>query len=195
MNAMNPAELTLLRETAGDLPSLELLDVVLNRRFGVEYQPVVAVRTADVVGYQAAARFWTRTRHPLPTGQVFARLHRNPLLLFYTELEMKKLQIARFPLDRHGGWLMLDLDVDSFMEGGQTPDNPFIELFRSHAWSERELIVNLVENHHAADADRSQRMIDLLQQGGTAVAMEDAGVRWGMFSLRAFLDVSIIKFN
>lgn len=90
---------------------------------------------------------------------------------------------------------MLDLDIDSFVEGGQSLFNPFLSLFKSHAWSERELVINLVENHHTADADRSQRVIELLQQSGTAVAMEDVGVRWGMFSLSAFLDTSIIKFN
>jgi EAL domain-containing protein (putative c-di-GMP-specific phosphodiesterase class I) len=38
-------------------------------------------------------------------------------------------------------------------------------------------------------------MIALLQQSGTAIALEDVGVRWGMFSLSAFLDASVIRFN
>ena len=91
--------------------------------------------------------------------------------------------------------MMLDLDIDSFFEGGEALDNPFLTLFKQHAWSEHELIINVVENHNTADAMRSQRMIELLQRSGTSVALEDLGVRWGMFSLSAFLDASVVKFN
>ncbi|CAG0949477.1 putative cyclic di-GMP phosphodiesterase PdeC [Methylophilaceae bacterium] len=200
MNAFSHSELSALTRNNAVSPEAllpsEILDVVIAQRFGVEYQPIVSVQAEEVVGYQASARFWTREQQALDTGKMFAHLHQNPLLLFHTELEMKKLQIAQFPFNRHGAsWLMLDLDIDSFMEGGQTLSNPFLALFKSHAWSERELVINLVENHHTADAHRSQRVIELLQQSGTAVALEDLGVRWGMFSLSAFLDASIIKFN
>lgn len=199
MNAFNRMELSALVDGAvspRDLPPAELLDVLLGRRFGVEYQPIVSVQAEEVIGYQASARFWTRASQPLDAGQMFAHLHQNPLLLFHTELEMKKLQIEQFPFRGHDtSWLMLNLDIDSFMEGGETLSNPFLALFKSHAWSERELVINVVENHHQADGDRSQRVIELLQQSGTAVAMEDIGVRWGMFSISAFLDASIIKFN
>jgi len=200
MNAFSHAELSAIsvEELASpqSLSPAEMLDVLLGQNFGVEYQPIVSVQAGEVAGYQAAARFWTRDMHPLDTNLMFAHLHQNPLLLFYTELQMKKLQIDRFPFGHHAAnWLMLDLDIDSFMEANQGINNPFIDLFKLHSWSERELVINLVENHHTADAYRSQRVIELLQQNGIAVAMEDAGVRWGMFSLSAFLDASIIKFN
>jgi EAL domain-containing protein (putative c-di-GMP-specific phosphodiesterase class I) len=200
MNAFSQAELSILATeevvSPQSLSPTEMLDVLMAQRFGVEYQPIISVQAEEIVGYQASARFWTKDMRVLDTGQMFAHLHQNPLLLFHTELEMKKLQIAQFPFKSHGAnWLMLDLDIDSFVEGGQTLSNPFLALFKSHAWSERELVINLVENHHKADADRSQRVIELLQKSGTSVAMEDVGVRWGMFSLSAFLDASIIKFN
>lgn len=200
MNAFCDPEVSRLIKNAlitpQELSATEMLDVLLSQRFGVEYQPIVSVQAEEVVGYQASARFWTNQSQTLDAGQMFAHLHQNPLLLFHTELEMKKLQIDKFPFKDHGAhWLMLDLDIDSFVEGGQSLSNPFLALFKSHAWSERELVINLVENHHTADVDRSQRVIELLQQSGTAVAMEDVGVRWGMFSLSAFLDASIIKFN
>jgi EAL domain-containing protein (putative c-di-GMP-specific phosphodiesterase class I) len=200
MNAFCDLELSALTNDAviapQDLSASNMLDVLLYQRFGAVYRPIVSVQAAEVVGYQASARFWTKDHQALDAGQMFAHLHQNPLLLFHTELEMKKLQIEKFPFKAHDAhWLMLDLDIDSFVEGGQSLTNPFLALFKSYAWSERELVINLVENHHTADALRSQRVIELLQQSGTAVAMEDIGVRWGMFSLSAFLDASIIKFN
>lgn len=196
MNAFSQAEirtLSLPRQiNPANLGPDDVLDVILARRFGVEYHPIVEVQAGEVMGYQAAARFWTRERRPISTGSMFACLHRNPLLLYHAELEIKKLQIEQSPAS---GWLIVDLDIDSFFEAGESLHNPFLRLFKQHAWSEREVIVNIVENHHTADAHRAQRMIGLLQQSGTAVALEDIGVRWGMFSLSAFLDASVIKFN
>lgn len=170
----------------------EILDVLLSRRFGVEYKPIIEVQAGEVVGYQAQARFWTAAQQPIPTGAMFACLHRNPLLLYHAELEIKKLQIAQAPAS---GWLMLNLDIDSFFEAGDDLRNAFLQLLKQYAWSDREIIINIVENHNLADAHRSQRMIALLQQNGTAVALEDMGIRWGMFSLSAFLDASVIRFN
>ena len=194
MNALNRAELRVLHALLDPaaLNAEEVLDVILSRRFGVDYRPIVTLQGETLAGYQASARFWTAGQVPLSAGRLFARLHENPLLLFHTELEMKKLQIAHHP---GGGYLMVDLDIDSFFEGGETPDNPFLAVFKRHAWSERELVINVVENHTTADALRSQALIELLQRTGTAIALEDVGVGWGMFSLGAFLDASVVKFN
>lgn len=194
MNALNRLEMRALHGLSdpAELNADEVLDVILARRFGVEYQPIIDLQSEEIFGYQASARFWTHNQRQLSAGRLFARLHENPLLLFYTELEMKKLQITHHP---GSGYLMLDLDIDSFFEGGEALDNPFLLLFKDHAWSERELIINVVENHTTADAMRSQRMIELLQQSGTSVALEDIGVRWGMFSLSAFLDARVVRFN
>ncbi len=199
MNAFSAHEYTALTQVPIFPESLlpqDILDILIKRRFGVSYQPIISVQAEEVVGYQASARFWTAEHQAVDTGRLFAHLHQNPLLLFHTELELKRLQISAFPFNHQGGgWLMLDLDIDSFIEGGESLDNPFIALFKSHAWTDRDLVINLVENHHTADGQRSQHVIALLQQSGTAVALEDMGVRWGMFSLSAFLDASIVKFN
>lgn len=196
MNAFTTLEMQALatrqKVDADRLQADELLKVVLMRRFGAEYRPIVEVQAGEVVGYQAQARFWTATRQPIHAGEMFACLHRNPLLLYHVELEIKKLQIAQAPTS---GWLMLNLDIDSFFEAGDDLNNVFLQLLKQYAWSDREIIINIVENHNMSDAHRSQRMIALLQQSGTAIALEDIGVRWGMFSLSAFLDASVIRFN
>ncbi|WP_137719058.1 EAL domain-containing protein [Methylobacillus flagellatus] len=184
--------LAAVRLDPNGLPAQQVLDIVMSRRFGTDYRPVVDVQSQEVQGYQAKAAFHTASGQRISAGKMFAVLHRNPLLLYHTELEMKKLQIERAP---QVGWLMLDLDIDSFMEGGAGQENPFLQLFRQHAWNEPELIINIVENHNLADAARAQQMIVLLQQSGTSVAMEDVGLRWGMFSLSAFVDARVIKFN
>jgi len=196
MNAFNQLEtLSLLQSQYSaeqELQAEDVLDVIMSRRFGVEYHPIVEVQAGEIVGHQASACFWNNRQEAISAGKMFACLHKNPLLLFHTELEMKKLQITHAP---GNGLLMLDLDIDSFFEGGESSNNPFLSLFKEHAWSERELIINIVENHNLTDAYRAQRVIEMLQQSGTSIALEDIGVRWGMFSLSAFMDARLIKFN
>ncbi|MCB5191161.1 EAL domain-containing protein [Methylobacillus arboreus] len=196
MNAFNQSEMGALlldhEIEPRDMMPNELLDVIMARQFGTYYQPIVDVQSTEMLGYEAHARFWAWNGRPLNAGKLQMSLRKNPLLLFHLELELKKLQITEFPGE---GWLMLDLDMDSFFAGGDTPENPFLVLFKQHAWSEREIVINIVQNHNAHDACRSQHMMDLLQQSGTSVALEDTGVCWGMFSLSAFLDAAIVKFS
>jgi len=195
MNAFNRLEIASLLQSKPatiPLPTGEVLDIIMSRRFGVNYYPIIDVQSGEVSGHQASASFHTSKQVAVSAGDMFAHLHKNPLLLFHTELEMKKLQVAHAPDD---GLLVLDLDIDSLFEGGDNEDNALLQLFKQHAWSERELVINIVENHNLADAYRSQRAIEMLQTSGTAIALEDVGVRWGMFSLSAFMDASIIKFN
>lgn len=196
MNAFNQSEmgaLLLEREIEPrDLPPYELLDVVMARQFGTDYQPIVDVQSTEMLGYQAHAHFWARNGRPLDAHKLQTNLRKNPLLLFHLELELKKLQIAKFPGE---GWLMLNLDMESFFAGGEDTTNPFLALFGEHAWSEREIVINVMQHHSMHDAFRIHHMMDLLQQSGTSVALEDAGLSWGMFSLSAFLDAVIVKFS
>ncbi|ABE48656.1 EAL domain-containing protein [Methylobacillus flagellatus] len=196
MNAFNQSELGALlldREVAPqEMAPNELLDVVMSRHFGTDYQPIVDVQSSEMLGYEARARFWARGGRPIDADKLRMSLRKNPLLLFHLELELKKQQIADFPGE---GWLMLDLDMDSFFAGGEGTDNPFLNLFREHAWSDREIIINVVQNHTMQETLRTQHMMDLLQHSGTSVALEDAGLSWGMFSLSAFLDAAMVKFS
>jgi len=196
MNAFNHSELASLLKSQYDslhiLEAEKVLDIILSRRFGVAYKPIVEVQSGEISGHEASAQFWTQQQVAVNPGTMFAYLDKNPLLLFHTEFEMKKLQITHAP---ESGLLMLNMNIDGFFEGDNDASNPFLLLFKEHAWSERELIINIVQNHHMADACRSQRIIEMLQQTGTSVALEDIGLAWGMFSLSAFMDARIIKFN
>ena len=196
MNAFNRLETASLLQAQSQISILpapeDVLDIIMNRRFGVAYKPIIEVQSGEVSGYQATARFWNNNKQNVNAGAMFDCLHKNPLLLFHTELEMKKLQLAHAPKD---GMLMLDLDIDSFHGGSEHIENPFLALFKQHAWSEHELLINIVENHNLIDAYRTQRVVEVLQQNGISIALDDIGARWGMFSLSAFMDASTIRFN
>jgi len=196
MNAFNHSELASLlksqHDSLGMLEAQQVMEVILSRRFGVAYKPIIEVQSGEITGHKASARFWTQQQAVVSPDIMFAYLNKNPLLLFHTELEMKKLQITHAP---DSGLLLLDMDIDGFFEGEDDSSNPFLLLFKEHSWSECELIINIVQNHNMTDACRSQRVIEMLQQSGTSLALEDIGIGWGMLSLSAFMDARIIKFN
>lgn len=107
-------------------------------------------------------------------------------------LRYKELQIKNCPST--ADWIMLDLDVDILIAGGEGIQNPFVTLFREHIWTEREIIINLV-GHADTRADKLQLAVALLEENGIALAVKEMGIHWGNFSLNALLDASMIKFD
>ncbi|SNR89682.1 EAL domain, c-di-GMP-specific phosphodiesterase class I (or its enzymatically inactive variant) [Methylobacillus rhizosphaerae] len=193
MNAFNHSEMHALRLNHGGprkMVSSELLGAMMARQFSTCYQPIVDVQSTEMLGYEAHTRYWSQSGDALNMQSMHWSLRHNPLLLLHLELGLKKLQISAFPGE---GWLMLDMNVDSFFAGGEGEDNPFIAMFKEYAWSDREIVINLVSHGDKQDPWRAQHAMDLLQQSGVTVALEDPGVYWGMFSLSAFLDAAMVK--
>ena len=91
--------------------SLELLDLVEQQRFGVEYQPLIDAHTGDILGYEALARFYHADGRAIPPLDVFQVLHDSPLMLAQVELQLKRLQMRYRP---EGVALFLNLDPHAF---------------------------------------------------------------------------------
>ena len=121
----------------------DILDIAIARRFCVEYQPLVAVASGDIVGYEALASFRRSNGGAVPPNLMFEALHENPLLLWHVELEMKRLQLAYAPAAPR---LFLNLDPDSFHLGEGRQYNLFVELFRRHQQNGRQITVEVIEN-------------------------------------------------
>ncbi|MDD5328517.1 MAG: EAL domain-containing protein [Sulfuricella sp.] len=170
----------------------ELLDILLNRRFGVEYQPVVDTVSGETEGYEALARFYRANGEAVPPNLVFEMLHENPLLLFHTELELKKLQIMHAPKTE---LLFLNLDPDSFHVGGTPGGNVFTELFRGSRCPGQEIMIEVIENLHIRDVARANAMITDFKNADIKVATDDLGVSNGLVSFGSFCDSSFIKFD
>lgn len=121
----------------------EILDIAIARRFCVEYQPLAAVASGDIVGFEALARFSRANGAAVPPNLMFDALHENPLLLLHVELEMKRLQLAYAPAAPR---LFLNLDPDSFHLGDGRQHNLFVELLRQHQQDGRQIVVEVIEN-------------------------------------------------
>lgn len=177
---------------ANSLHPHEALDILLKRRFGVEYQPIVDTMSGDIAGYEALARFWRSDGTPVAPDRMFGLLHDNPLLLFHAELEMKKLQIAAAP---DAGMLFLNVDPDSYNAGNARESNVFAELFAQHQRPGCELVIEVIENLHIGDVHFTRLMIDDLKAVGVKIAMDDLGTSSGLFSFDAMMDSAFIKFD
>lgn len=179
-------------QTVPDLHPHEMLDILQNRRIGVEYQPVVDTLSGETAGYEALSRFYRANGEAVPPNRVFEMLQENPLLLFHTELEMKKLQILQAPKTE---LLFLNLDPDSFHAGSTPGGNVFTELFRSHRCPGREIMIEVIENLHIRDVMRTHAMISDFKDADIKVATDDLGVSSGQVSFGSFCDSTFIKFD
>lgn len=183
---------TTARPSAHALHPHELLDILLNRRFGVEYQPMVDTRSGETMGYEALARFYQANGEAAAPNVVFEMLHENPLLLFHAELETKKLHILHAPETE---LLFLNLDPDSFAVGQSPGFNLFTDLFRRHQRPGREFVIEVIENLSIRDVTLARAMIDDFKSADIKVAMDDLGVSNGLVSFASFCDSSFIKFD
>lgn len=176
-------------ETAAIHPHV-ILDCINARRFGVEYQPFVDLRSGEVRCHEALARFVAADGRGLPPDRVFGALHDNPLLLLHTELEMKRLQIAEAPAH---GELFVNLDPDSYVAGEEEDGgNLFLPLFVAER---SRLVVEIIENLHLRDVTTSERMIAELADADIRMAIDDLSSSRGLVSYAALMSACFVKFD
>jgi EAL domain-containing protein (putative c-di-GMP-specific phosphodiesterase class I) len=171
------------------LPAQVLLDLIEQRRFGVEYQPIIALNDSTILGYEALARFYDRSGAALSPQLVFDSLHGSPLSLFQVEHAMKRLQLAHAPDD--GGRLFVNLDPDAFQAGGQDGSHALVMLLAQNS----RVVVEIIENSNVNDADISGAMAEAFAANHIELALDDIGAPRSLVSLPILLAVNYMKFD
>lgn len=146
----------------------DLLDLIELRRFTPVYQPVIELRTREVVGYEALTRFASGERPDL----VFADADQFGLLV---ELERATLEAAIDGAEH--------LDPDAYLTLNASPT--YISEGLSSALAsrtDRDLVIELTEHKPVTDYDALARR---LQSVGTKLSVDDTGA--GYSSLRHIL--------
>ncbi|WP_438465040.1 EAL domain-containing protein [Marinomonas sp. PE14-40] len=168
-----------------------VLDLLQNKRYGVEYQPIVCVSTDEIIAYEALSRFYTATGESLRPDLVYASLHHNLLSLYQVEYEQKKIQLEHAPLDKT---IFVNLDQDAFFASGVTGiENPFVQLIRSH--KHNQVMVELIENSELNDALMSLSMIETLAAYDIGTAIDDLCNPKSMISVSVMQLVDVIKLD
>lgn len=171
------------------LPTRVLLDLIEQRRFGVEYQPIIALDDESIMGYEALARFYSVDGESLSPQLVFDSLHTNPLSLFQLEYEMKQLQLVHAPKGKLR--LFVNLDPDAFQAGDNNEINPLVTLLSGHS----DVVVEIIENSNINDADISEAMVLAFSGSNVELALDDIGAPHTMLSLPIMLTVGFLKFD
>jgi EAL domain-containing protein (putative c-di-GMP-specific phosphodiesterase class I) len=154
---------------------------------GVQYEPIVEVRTGATCAHEALARFRTVDGQPLDTADVFTELHRRPAMLAEIEFRMKVLQVEHAP----AGPLFVNIDPDAFAlctERGL----PIVEVI---ARRRPRVIVEVIENIRRTDAGNIRTMIRDLVIAGLGVALDDIGAPNALVSFDSFLSVQYLKLD
>jgi EAL domain-containing protein (putative c-di-GMP-specific phosphodiesterase class I) len=168
-----------------------LLELVESKRFGVEYQPIVELKTGDVFAYEALSRFRSKAGELIRPDYVYAALHGNPLLLFQVELAQKKIQLEHLSNSEK---IFVNLDQDAFYACGQDAENnPFVELIQL-AGRDR-VVVELIENSEISDALMSLSMIELFNNLGIRTALDDLCNPKSMLSVAVLQLVEWVKLD
>lgn len=171
------------------LPAQALLELIEQRRFGVEYQPVLSLVDGAIIGYEALARFHDAHGGMLPPQQVFDSLHSSPLSLFQVEYEMKRLQLAHAPPE--AGRLFVNLDPDAFQVAAADDRHPLVALLAARPG----VVVEIIENSSINDADLSDAMVAAFAGTPVELALDDIGAPHTMLSLPILLAVDFLKFD
>jgi EAL domain-containing protein (putative c-di-GMP-specific phosphodiesterase class I) len=147
------------------LPGPEDLDAVIGGQgLHAEFQPIIDLARASVVGYEALARFDGPVRSPLPWFESAAKHDRM------AELEAAALRTS---LDAHA-----ILPVNTFLTvniGPGSLDSPAVrEVWADHP-SLGGVIVELTEHERIDSYAALEPTLDQLRSAGALVAIDDAG--------------------
>jgi len=168
-----------------------LIDLIENKRFGVEYQPIVCCKTQEIFAYESLARFYTQDNKSIRPDLVYESLHSSPLSLFQVEYQQKKLQLS-YAVNHYD--IFVNLDQDSYFSSGVIDQsNPFLKLFKE--FQKSTVVVELIENSEINDAIMSLAMIDNLSKNNIPTAIDDVCNPQSMISTSVIQLVDYIKLD
>jgi EAL domain-containing protein (putative c-di-GMP-specific phosphodiesterase class I) len=172
-----------------DVLTDEVRESALAWRVGVEYQPLVDLRTRETVAHEALARFRAADGTPLAPGRVFPELRRDLGLLADVELQLKRLQIERAP----GPCVFLNVDPDAWAAASARTRRALVDQLA--APRRLEVVVEVVETGNATAMAHARTMMRELREANVTIALDDVGAAGAVFSLEALRDADVVKFD
>jgi EAL domain-containing protein (putative c-di-GMP-specific phosphodiesterase class I) len=152
-------------------PSLAVAqEIVLARRFGVLFRPVVEAAGGETIGLRPALRFIAADGRRVAARELFRALHAQPPLLFQAEIEVKRFILEHAPAQP----LYLRVDADAWAADGEVSTGRLRSLLERHGTE--QVVVEVVENRPAVDIHRLNRLVCDLAAHGLSVAASGLAV-------------------
>jgi len=165
-----------------------IYELIESQRYGVEYQPIICLKSGDIVAYEALARFYTADNQLIPPLTIFDFLHHDLPLLCKVEYELKKLQIEHAPEEYE---IFINVDPHAVSQVVSLQDEPLIHLLDGCS----NIIVELIENSTIHDARASLTLHNVLKANGVQTALDDIGADHALLSLEILSLVDYLKFD
>ncbi len=166
----------------------EIEELITRQRYGVVYEPIISLKTGEIVAYEALARFFCADGSTIPPLTVFSQLHNNLALLCQVEFDLKKLQIDYAP---SGHDVFVNLDPHAIKNIDKLQSDPLIEFIIEH----KNTIVELIENTNIHDAHNCSELREKLHQHHISTALDDIGASHSLVSLDLLVLVDYLKFD
>ncbi len=178
----------MFKEVFSGIDNFTLYDIIQNRRFGAEYQPIIDLKSGEIMAWEGLARFYNQEGDTIRPDLIFEALHADELSLFNVEYQMKWLQLTSAPA---GDKLFLNIDPHAFALFGNDERNPLLELLKGKS----HLVVEIIENTDASDAVYSSGMGKAYRDHGLQIALDDIGAPNSMLSFDILLGVDYLKLD
>ena len=146
------------------------------------YQPIVSLRTGQVVGYEALARFGSGQRSPLGFFSAADELGRR------TELEAHLLQLALTAVMPSGCFLAVNICPVLLTS------DAIWSLLRAHGRLDG-IVIELTEHSPVDHLPPLRRRVDQLRERGARIALDDVGAGWSGLAQMAALRPDIVKLD
>lgn len=159
--------------------------MIEQQSFWVEYEPIIDMKTGDIFGYEALARFVLEGKNLSP-APVLEMAHQVKELFFRLEKALKVKQIKHRPDE---GILFLNIDPHNFS------DIEKIAYWRELFENETEICIEVTENTDDMQTLILSSCLEELQKSGIPIAQDDIGNDQKPFCFDVTRRANFLKFD
>jgi len=168
----------------------ELVDIIRNQRIHSVYQPIVSLKDAAVIGYEALSRGPAGSRWQSPI-KLFTYAEKEGLLHPMDRLAREKAIRGAF-LARQEELLFINISA-AILHDPQFAPGKTMELVEAHGIEPGQIVFELTERSSIEDFSMTKRILQHYRQQGYRIAIDDAGAGYSSLQAIAELHPDFIK--
>lgn len=163
----------------------DICEMIDKQSFWVEYEPIIDMRSGDIYGYEALARFVHKGQN-IPPTPILHVAHQTEELFFRLEKELKRMQVKHRPQE---GMLFVNIDPHNF-KGEE----------RMEYWHEfflhlEDICIEVTENTDTMETGVLSDCLVELKKTGLPIAQDDIGNDKKPFCFELTKQAQFLKFD